>query len=104
MLAIISGDKSDNCKIMLKNCAPYDITIERNDLMGKLEIEEEKLIPLTNDIISSVCSKIQVRLPKIRRKKLSREHIAQRCNLQAFHEFQSKYINILFKHFINVDK
>jgi hypothetical protein len=51
MLAI-SLDQNNNCKIMIENYAPYDITIEMNDLMGLIEMEEDKLILLTDDVIS----------------------------------------------------
>jgi len=29
MLAIVSIDKNNNCKIVVDNCAPYDVTINR---------------------------------------------------------------------------
>jgi hypothetical protein len=72
MPAIISVDQNNNCKLMVENCAPYDITIERNDLMGLLEVEEEELIPLTDNVITSVCADIHTKLPKIKRNRLSR--------------------------------
>jgi len=46
---------------MEENCAPSDLTIERNDLIGILEIEEEELIPFTDDLISSVCIDIHTK-------------------------------------------
>ncbi len=52
ILAIITMDDNNNCKVMVENCAPYDVTVERNDLMGLIEIEEEELIPLTDRTIS----------------------------------------------------
>jgi hypothetical protein len=61
MPAIISVDQNKNCKVMVENCAPYDLTIERNDLIGILEIEEEELIPFTDDLISSVCIDIHTK-------------------------------------------
>jgi hypothetical protein len=33
------------------NCAPYEVTLERGDILGLIEIEEEELIPLTDDVI-----------------------------------------------------
>jgi len=68
---------------MFKNYAPYDITIDRNDLMGLIEIEEGKLILLPNDVISSLCASIYSKLHKIQRGKLSGEDIARRCHLQV---------------------
>ncbi len=80
---------------MVDNCAPYDITIDRNNLMGLIEVEEDKLILLMEDVISSVCVDIQAKLPKIKRNWLSREDIAHRCHLQNVAEFQEKNIDIL---------
>ncbi len=82
----------------MENCTPYDITIERNDLMELIEIEKEELIPLNNNIISSVCADIHAKLPKIPKAKLSRKYIAHRCHLQVPEEFREQYINTLFKH------
>jgi hypothetical protein len=75
MPAIISMYKNNNCKVIVENCAPYVITIERNDLTGLIKIKEEKLILLTDNIISSVCAKIHTKLPKIQKAKLSHEDI-----------------------------
>ncbi len=90
----------------MENCTYYDVTIERKDLIGFSEIEEEELIPLTDDIISSVCTDIHNKLPRIKKKWLSREDITQRCNLQVPPEFKDTYIDILFKHqdAIRIDK
>ncbi len=52
--SIVSMDKFNNCKIVVENCAPYDVTLERDDILGIMEIEEEELVPLTDDFISSV--------------------------------------------------
>jgi hypothetical protein len=61
MPAIISMDKNNNCKVMVENCAHYGV--ERYDLMGLIKIEDESLIPLTDDVISSVCTSIHYKLP-----------------------------------------
>jgi len=36
--SVVSFDENNNCKVMIKNCAPYEITIERYNLLGLLEI------------------------------------------------------------------
>jgi len=41
---------------MIGNCAPYDVTIERNYLMG--------LIPLTDEMAGEICAAIK-KIPKI---------------------------------------
>jgi len=45
--------------------------------MGLVEIEEDELIPLTDNNAADICVSIQERLPKIQRKKLTREEIAR---------------------------
>jgi hypothetical protein len=39
--SLVSIESNQNCKIIIDNCAPYDITIERNDIMGIIEMEED---------------------------------------------------------------
>jgi hypothetical protein len=55
-----------------------------------MEIEEEELVPLTDDFIFSVCQDIHNRYPKVKRKRLSREEIKRRCHLQVLEEFQER--------------
>ncbi len=98
MLAVVSMDNNNNCIVIVENCALYDVTISRNDLMELIEIEEEKLIPLTDRIISSICAGIQDKLPKIQKLRMSQDKITHRCNLQVPDEFRERYINILFQH------
>jgi hypothetical protein len=43
--AVVSINENNNCKVMIENCAPYDVTIETNDLMELVDIEEDELIP-----------------------------------------------------------
>ncbi len=61
---------------MVENCTHYNIIIERNDLIGLVEIKEYKLIPLTDDMAVDICAAIKEQLPKVPRMKLSREDIA----------------------------
>jgi hypothetical protein len=82
------------------------MTIERNTLMGLIKTEEEKLIPLTEWAISSVCMGIHAKLPKLQKPRISRDEIALRYHLQIPDEFRERYINILFNHqeAISIDK
>jgi hypothetical protein len=106
MPAMVSIDRNNNCKILLKHCAPYDITIDQNDLLGLLEIEEEEIIPLADDIIATLCADIHERLPKVIKWIFLKENIAQVYKLQVPNEFKNQYINILYKHqdTITIDK
>jgi hypothetical protein len=98
MPAIISIDKNNNCKIILDNCAPYDITIDRNDVIRFMDIETDQLIPKEDSTIASILSEIHKHLPKVPKKKLTKEEIAAKANLNVPNEFKDKYVNILYKH------
>jgi hypothetical protein len=98
MLSFVSNNENNSCKPVIENCAPYDVTIEWNGLLGLLEIEDDQLIPLIDDVISSVCMDIHNQFHKINKKRLSREDVAKRCNLQVPKEFEVCYIDILFWH------
>ncbi len=47
--SLVTIDSNQNCKVVIENCAPYEVTIERNDIMGIIEMEEDKLYPLTDE-------------------------------------------------------
>jgi hypothetical protein len=49
--SVVTMDTNNHCKIVLENCAPYEVMIERGDILGLIEIEEDELIPLTDDVI-----------------------------------------------------
>jgi hypothetical protein len=76
VLAVVSIDENNNCKVMIKNCAPYEVTIKRNNLLGLVEIKEDKLIPLTDDTAAEICAVIKDNIPKTPRIKLTRDEIA----------------------------
>jgi hypothetical protein len=73
MPSIVNIDDNNICNIIVENCAPYDVTLERDDILGVMETEEDELVPLMDDFISSVCQDIH--FPKVKRKRLSREEI-----------------------------
>jgi hypothetical protein len=45
--------------------------IEENDLMGLVEIEEDKLIRLTDDTAAEICTAIKENIPKFQKTSLS---------------------------------
>jgi hypothetical protein len=85
MPSVVNVDNNNICNLVMENCAPCDVTLEWDDVLGIMEIEEEELIPLTEDLISSVCQDIDsaFRFPKVKRKRLSREDIQKRCHPQS---------------------
>jgi hypothetical protein len=46
MPAVVSININNNCKIIVDNCAPYDVIIDRNDVLGFMDIETDELIPM----------------------------------------------------------
>jgi hypothetical protein len=75
-VASLVSIKNQNCKVVIENCAPYEVTIERNDIMGLVEIEEDELYPLTDDTTSEICASIKSKIPDNPRANLSRDEIA----------------------------
>jgi len=60
---------------VIDKCAPYDISIDRNDIIGLLYLETEQLQHLNNSVISAILSDIDKHLPKVPKKKLSKIYI-----------------------------
>jgi hypothetical protein len=51
IMSVVSIDDNNICNLMLQNCAPYDVTLECDGILGVMEIEHEKLIPLNDGFI-----------------------------------------------------
>jgi hypothetical protein len=98
MPAIVSIDKNNNCKIVLDNCAPYDVTISRNDILSIMDAEPDEPIPKEDSTISAILQDIDNKLPKVPKKKLTKDEIAAKAHLNVPPEFKQKYIDILHKH------
>ena len=78
--ALVMLDKYKNCKLVIDNCAPYEITRARNEILGVLEFEPGKCIPLNEKTISALITDIADQLPKVPnknslRKKLNKKRI-----------------------------
>jgi len=59
MPAIVTIHKNDNCRLMIDNCAPYNITIDRNDVIRLMDVETEQLQPLEDSVISAILNDIE---------------------------------------------
>jgi len=64
MPALVTLDKYRNCKLVINNCAPYEVTLARNEVLGVLEFEPDKCILLNEKTISALISDIADQLPK----------------------------------------
>ncbi len=87
MQAVVSLD-NNNCKINIENCAPYNVVIKRNEVIGLVDMETEDLIPPEDSAISSIFSDINTKLPKVPKKKLSKEENAPKAHLNVPSEFK----------------
>ncbi len=65
MPAIVSIDKNNNCKLIIDNCAPYDVVIDRNNILGIMDTEPDNLIPLEDSIFWAILQNIDKHLPKV---------------------------------------
>jgi len=54
MPSIVNIDGNNICNIIVENCAPYDVTLERDDILGVMETETDERVPWTDDFNSSV--------------------------------------------------
>jgi hypothetical protein len=106
VLSLVTIDSNQNCKVVIENCAPYEVTFERNDIMGIIEIEEDKLYPLTDETAAGICAILKNNIPDTPRPGLTKEDIARRCHLQVPDEFNTQYLDLLYRYqeAISIDK
>ena len=95
--SLVTIDNDQNCKVVIENCAPYEVTIERNDIMGIIEMEEDELYPLTDEAAAGICAVIKNELPNSPTTRLTKEDIARRCHLQVPDQYKGEYLDLLYK-------
>jgi hypothetical protein len=78
MPAVVTVDKNNNCKIVIDNCAPYIVTIDRNDILALMDRETEQLQPLEDSVISAILTDIDKKLPQVPKRKLTKAEIAKK--------------------------
>jgi hypothetical protein len=93
MPAVVSIDKNNNCKIIVDNCAPYDVIIDRNDVLGFMDIETDELIPMEDSTIAAILNDIDKHLPKVPKKKLTKTDIAAMCQMNTKTAMWTYFIN-----------
>jgi hypothetical protein len=59
-------NENNICNIIVETCTPCNVTLEHDNILGIMEIEEEELISLTDNFISSGCQDIHNRVPKVK--------------------------------------
>jgi len=79
----VSLDSYKNCKIIIDNCAPYDIVLPRNEILGVFEFEPEQCLPLNEDTVASIISNIEQKFLKVTKKHFSCDEIAQKAHMNV---------------------
>jgi len=98
MPALVTLDKYNHCKLVIDNCAPCEVTLARNEVLGVLEFKPDKCIQLNETTISALISDIHEQLPKVPKKIFTRAEIEQKANLKVPAQYKQKCMDILFKH------
>jgi len=65
MPAIITIDKNNHLKVIIDNCPPFDITIDINNVLRIIDLEQDYLILMDGCVISSIKSEINDKLPRV---------------------------------------
>ena len=81
-LVSINNDKI--CSIVIDNCAPYDVTIDRDAILGVVETETNAPTPLDDNFINSLISKLEKKHSK---KTLQWTDIESQANLNVPEEY-----------------
>jgi hypothetical protein len=71
MPAWVTIDSYKNCKIIIDNCAPNNIVLPRNEILGVLEFESEQCLHLNEYTVASIISNIEQQFPKVTKKQYS---------------------------------
>jgi len=95
---MVTVDKNNNCKILINNCAPYNVTNDRNDILSLMDRETEQLQPLEDSVISAILTDIDKKLPQVPKRKLTKAEIATKVHLNMPNEYKQKYIDIFYRH------
>jgi hypothetical protein len=85
--AWVSLDNYKNCRLIIDNCALFDIVLSRNEILGVLEFESEQCVPRNEDTVASIISDIEQKFPKVMKKHFLSNEIAQNAKLNVPAEF-----------------
>ncbi len=64
--------------MVIDNCVPYYITIDRNDVLGIIDKDTDNLIPMDESVISSRLSDKNKKLLNVLKNKLNKDEIKQK--------------------------
>jgi hypothetical protein len=84
----------NNCKIVIDNCAPCNISIDQNDVLATLDLKTEDLIPMEDSVNSNDIIDIHLELPKVPKMSLRKE-IETKARLNVA-KSKKRNMNIIF--------
>jgi hypothetical protein len=63
--SLVTIDSNQNCKVIIANCTPYNVNIEMNDIMGIIEMADDRIYPLTDEAAAGICVIIKSNIPAL---------------------------------------
>jgi hypothetical protein len=96
MPAIVSSNINNKCKIIINNCTPYDVMIDRKNVIGIMDIESGTLIPMTQRYHQFYLTKNT--LPKVSKKKSTKGQNCTKSAPEHSHRNTNFFIDTLFKY------
>jgi hypothetical protein len=84
--------------VVIDNCVPYYITIDRNYVLGIIYKDTDNLIPMDESVISSRLSDKNKKLLNVLKNKLNKDEIKQKPILMCPMNFKKCVSDILHKH------
>jgi hypothetical protein len=94
----VSFDHRNQCTLQIQNCAPHEVSVKADDILGILKTEKDTPIPFSDESLATICEQIHQRLPKVKKRAWTRKEIKDRCHLGAPEPYRSQYIDTLVKH------
>jgi hypothetical protein len=55
----VTLDKNKHCKILVDNCASYNLVLPRNNILGILDFQSEQCVPPDESTISAIIENIE---------------------------------------------
>jgi hypothetical protein len=96
---LVEPDNQGQVTVAIKNCAPTDLELQRNDFIGNIKnIENCKTKELNPAYLQAIAKKRENAHPKQTLTAQKKQFIEANIKLHIPEQFQHKYLNLLLKH------
>jgi hypothetical protein len=96
---IVEPDNQGQVTVAIKNCAPTDLELQRNDFVGNIEnIANCKIRELNPAYLQAIAKKRENACPKQTLTAKKKQFIEANITLLVPEQFQHRYLNLLLKH------